>query len=547
MQKILAGFGAVMAAVLALLLVIGLLAPDPDKPSENSRTPIIPVNPVQPGPGVASDTEIIAQAMRSSVKLWALDRHGKDIATCSGTIIDPSGLILTNYHCIGNQDARAEGGLQPGELYHPRGWLVVGPTVSDREVPKPTYFAKFLAGKRELDIALIQVFGVFTGDTNRPKPLAGQALPITPIVMGDGGEVKVGDAVTAIGYPGIGGDLITVTRGSVAGFDDHDGDGNIDAIKTDTEINPGNSGGLAINAAGRQIGIPTYYKDLGKSGTGKIGRFMMVNVAAPYITQARALANTVTAESSVVYTPAAQNDAPAAPSNATFGSIVIAQKMNEQGEAVGAGDVQPTGSTSIAGIFRYAGLQDGMNWGQVWTYNGQPAWGDPRGSTWESGAQGTFGVSLGAKPGQGLPDGTYELQLYLAGQLVQKRAFSIGGAAATPPAPPQPDPAQAGVSVSGRLIDADTKAGIPDAVVAFLKPGTDVQAWARANFDENLMVASARSGADGTYTASPLLARNATYPMVLLAKGYRARSVSLEVTADDPAALPLEDLALQRE
>ncbi len=68
--------------------------------------------------------------------------------------------------------------------------------------------------------------------------------------------------VRVLGYPGVGGETLTITRGIVSGFDEHRN------LKTDAEINPGNSGGAAFNDAGEVLGIPS---SISAAGSGKIG------------------------------------------------------------------------------------------------------------------------------------------------------------------------------------------------------------------------------------------------------------------------------------
>jgi len=78
---------------------------------------------------------------------------------------------------------------------------------------------------------------------------------LKPATLGDSDQLKVGDAVLAIGDPfGVG---QSVSRGIVSAL----GRGNLgieaieDFIQTDAAINPGNSGGALIDTAGRVIGI----------------------------------------------------------------------------------------------------------------------------------------------------------------------------------------------------------------------------------------------------------------------------------------------------
>ena len=87
------------------------------------------------------------------------------------------------------------------------------------------------------------------------------------------------------GYPGLGGDTPTFTRGTVSGFlvDEVLG---LDRgwIKTDAEINRGNSGGMAINDRGELIGIPTLvFSD--QEVSGKLGEVRPIHHAQKFLDQ----------------------------------------------------------------------------------------------------------------------------------------------------------------------------------------------------------------------------------------------------------------------
>ena len=96
-----------------------------------------------------------------------------------------------------------------------------------------------------------------------------------------GGHFNIGDTIIIIGFPGLGGSSLTVTRGihsGIARFTDDPGS----FIKTDTEINRGNSGGTAINAAGELIGIPTAGR-FDREAPGKIGLVRPIDEARPLL------------------------------------------------------------------------------------------------------------------------------------------------------------------------------------------------------------------------------------------------------------------------
>ena len=65
---------------------------------------------------------------------------------------------------------------------------------------------------------------------------------------------KLGDKLTILGYPGLGGSSITLTSGDFSGVDSSE---DFDFLKTTANMNPGVSGGAALNSDGELVGIPT--------------------------------------------------------------------------------------------------------------------------------------------------------------------------------------------------------------------------------------------------------------------------------------------------
>lgn len=83
-------------------------------------------------------------------------------------------------------------------------------------------------------------------------------------------SVNAGDNVTILGYPGSGGNTLTITKGIVSGFEIQQG---VKYIKTDAKIDHGNSGGLAVHQSGCMLGIPTFVQKNVES----IGRILDLN------------------------------------------------------------------------------------------------------------------------------------------------------------------------------------------------------------------------------------------------------------------------------
>ncbi|MBP2321012.1 putative serine protease PepD [Kibdelosporangium banguiense] len=144
----------------------------------------------------------------------------------SGFIIRADGLIITNNHVI---EQAASGGTL--KAVFPDG---------------QTADATVLGRDPSSDLAVVQAKGV-----------SGK----TPVTLGRSDDLKVGQAVVAIGSPfelsgtvtsGIVSSLHRPTR---AGGEDGSEATVMDAIQTDAAINPGNSGGPLVNMAGQVVGI----------------------------------------------------------------------------------------------------------------------------------------------------------------------------------------------------------------------------------------------------------------------------------------------------
>jgi hypothetical protein len=180
--------------------------------------------------------------------------------TGSGTVIHPSGIILTNAHVA--LDETQEEPL----------WVLVRRTVDARSLPQDAYFARgvlfspawgvqrsFGSDNTYLDLAVIVPALTLDGSPIQPGDVTMRPLP-----MAAEGTVTIGDELRNIGYPGIGGELITVTQGAVSGFEQDEDVSQLGMagwIKTDATLGGGISGGTTINADGLMIGVPTELGD----------------------------------------------------------------------------------------------------------------------------------------------------------------------------------------------------------------------------------------------------------------------------------------------
>ncbi|MEX2143012.1 MAG: serine protease [Anaerolineales bacterium] len=160
--------------------------------------------------------------------------------TGSGTIISPDGMILTNAHVV------------LPDRYFPVDELIIAMTVNQDEMPEPAYFAQVLQADANLDLAVIQIIEDYDGNT---VDLTSLDLPY--VTLGNSDQLNLGDRLTILGYPGIGGETVTLTIGEVSGFTSQPEYGTRAFVKTSATIAGGNSGGMAADAAGNLVGVPT--------------------------------------------------------------------------------------------------------------------------------------------------------------------------------------------------------------------------------------------------------------------------------------------------
>lgn len=188
----------------------------------------------------ATESQVSAESIVQITALYTEFGKVEEAWIGSGTIISPDGLILTNAH------------VALPSKYFPVDNLKVSLTVSPDQPAVPAYYAEVLQADRELDIAVIRIHQDIDG-----SPVDRAYLNLPAVALGDSRQLNLGDTLVIMGYPGIGGETITLTRGEVAGFTSEEKYGDRAFIKTSATIAGGNSGGLAANGQGQLVGIPT--------------------------------------------------------------------------------------------------------------------------------------------------------------------------------------------------------------------------------------------------------------------------------------------------
>ncbi len=228
---------------------------------------------------VLTDAEL-ESAKAATVRLSAdtTDADGVPVSySGSGSIISPDGLILTNAHVAEPEaEGLAEQYADDDQILNPD-YVLVALTRGDDRPADPEYRARVVEADGHLDAAVIEIYADEDGNE------LDEELKLPTMPVGDSDDLRTGDDVTVLGFPGISqSGAVTITKGVISTFIPSDEFGSRSEIDTDTRIAPGNSGGAAINNDAEIIGIPSAY--FGDSGVPIVsGRIRPVNLVIDLI------------------------------------------------------------------------------------------------------------------------------------------------------------------------------------------------------------------------------------------------------------------------
>ncbi len=188
--------------------------------------------------------DVTDRCMRASVKIVVtIDREHGSVG--SGSVIDPRGYVLTNFHVVG---AVRPGDTPIGRLFAENNEVVLGMVTAARETARPRYVGRVVRVDPQLDLALIRIVSDTDGN-----PVGAQAFPFVP--MAGTQRLRPGSRVFAFGYP-LSLRTINVTGGAVTGFQ-MNARQEVAWLRTDARFNRGNSGGMLVDSEGNLVAVPT--------------------------------------------------------------------------------------------------------------------------------------------------------------------------------------------------------------------------------------------------------------------------------------------------
>jgi S1-C subfamily serine protease len=455
------------------------------------------------------------RALASAAFIAILDQGGEMMGTGSGTFISADGLLLTNFHVVGDPDT--------GELYRQDGLVGIGVIEDPTEPAVPRFYAQVIIGDPSLDLAVVRVASYLDGDS-----LPGN-LNLSYLPFGDSDTLGFGDHIISIGFPGVGivNEVVslTYTEGIVAGFVS---EGGVKVwIKTDALTGPGNSGGMVVNDEGEIIGVHT----AGSSDPQSAARISLerpINLAYELIRKAQVTepGQPITPAKRSTTTTATTGDA----GGAVWREFTFATDVDSKYNPIGATDTFDSGVSTVYAVYQYEGMEDGRAWSRTWYLDGEAALSQDE--TWSGGESGNGWLNI--YNNGGLPDGAYDLAVWVEGEKVQQGSFTIGQPGSTLPAQLTDE----GVWIQGRIVDAATGRGIRGAAFVALAPGITVSAF-DANSSEDLFYATGQADAQGYFQLDRTLERGERYSIIIGARGYK-RIAKDNLLVEENTESPLE-------
>lgn len=167
---------------------------------------------------------------------------GVPIITCvgSGTLIDRTGLIVTNAHnTVQNRACNGD-------------TILISLSILPNEPPVPSYYAEVAEANIGQDLALLRITRELSG-----RVVDSNALSLPFVELGDSSLVNLDQTITIVGYPNVGNSSVEALRGTVGSFIAEPIGGDRSWMKTDTPIPGTMTGGGVYNQQGQLIGVPT--------------------------------------------------------------------------------------------------------------------------------------------------------------------------------------------------------------------------------------------------------------------------------------------------
>lgn len=359
--------------------------------------------------------------------MQAYDVEGIQALSCvgSGTLISPTGLILTN--------ARLAQSVGPCRAEK----IIIALSVRPNEPPVPTYLAELIQADTTHNLAVLQITAGLDGSLVDIETLN---LPFVEI--GEPSTLRPGSPLTFVGHPNVNAQPVTSVESTLAGTAADTSGGKQAWFRTDAELGGGMSGGGAYDSGGQLVGIlssaplssalepgPTCrsLQDTNRDQTidqrdscvpigADVSAIRPVSFAEPLISAAREGLR-LGRRTTVQTTPPAGSP--------SISRAFFAQQITDSGVPTRIAQRLPSGTRSLFLLFNYENMTPDIPYEVRATLNGLevPAFGLGA-QMWNGGTRGLSYVGL---ENVTWPDGNYEFTIFLNGQSAQTASIQIGG------------------------------------------------------------------------------------------------------------------------
>lgn len=461
-----------VSILIALLVSACGSTPTPSPTPAATPLPTATIVPTPEPPPELTPEEIGALALSSVFIEAIVEEDGELITgwTGSGTIITANGMILTNAHVVMGAES-----------------LIISLVSRTDQPPIPTYYAEPVEVSNVLDLALIRIASDLDGNS-----IEADQLQLPFVALGDSDDMELGQGINVLGYPGVGGETITFTKGTVSGFESEDlGSSALERvwIKSDAEIAPGNSGGTAVDDRGLLIGVPTLVQT--DETAGRISRLRPSNLMEYLIHPAPQKISDAS-----IYEP---NDDFADAYGPLEPGGVYAAFIHELDVDIYYIEVDTLDPVEIF----LTDIHEDADYDLYLLSSDESLLEYSEGETtseyiiYEPNDTGTFYITVESYIGHNLEQ-PYQLQ-------------AIFNGVAAPPILPE----ASWVSVQGSLIDANTGLGMGGVIVDVLLPGVTGEQFIDEELNQELVLTSAITDTEGAFILSQI-PRGQSYTIVIL-------------------------------
>lgn len=211
--------------------------------------------------------------------------------------------------------------------------------------------------------------------------------------------------------------------------------------------------------------------------------------------------------------------------------------LNEDGDIEEQVESYDSGTDLITPVFEYKCVPKKITITTVFYLGDEVVFSDKE-TLKSSKSKGLYGYPLGTEDGSAMNDGTWAVEFYDGKKVLTSGTVVIGEESrTTDDGQTQTD---VSVSVEGTVTDKKTKKPVKGAVVLVLQPGITVDTFVKNGQKKKDVLTAGQSDSKGQFVLESPLNTDATYSIIVVAKGYKPVATDdfpIPADSDDPVQL----------